>query len=134
MNQTSTGQRTVMVVEDFDDTRHLLRLLLERQGYYVLEATNGQRAVELAKTEHPRLILMDLSLPVLDGLSATRQIREQGFLNDVLIVAVTAHQEREYKEKALAAGCDDFVNKPLDFDQLETLLRRFMPVHREHSE
>ncbi|HEX8072158.1 MAG TPA: response regulator [Pyrinomonadaceae bacterium] len=134
MNQTSAHQRTVMVVEDFDDTRQLLRLLLERQGYYVLEANNGRSAVELAKSAHPRLILMDLSLPVLDGLSATRQIREQGFLNDVLIVAVTAHQEREYKEKALAAGCDDFVNKPLDFDRLEALLRRFMPVHREHSE
>ena len=134
MNQTSAHQRTVMVVEDFDDTRQLLRLLLERQGYYVLEANNGRSAVELAKSAHPRLILMDLSLPVLDGLSATRQIREQGFLNDVLIVAVTAHQEREYKEKALAAGCDAFVNKPLDFDRLEALLRRFMPVHREHSE
>ncbi len=134
MPVTSAEPRTVMVVEDFDDTRQLLKLLLERAGYYVLEATNGQHAVELAKSAHPRLILMDLSLPVLDGLSATRQIREQGFLNDVLIVAVTAHQEREYRDRALAAGCNDFVNKPLDFDQLEALLRKFMPVHRECAE
>ena len=134
MQGTSAAPHTVMVVEDFEDTRQLLKLLLERKGYYVLEAANGQRAVELAKSAHPRLILMDLSLPVLDGLSATRQIREQGFLNDVLIVAVTAHQEREYREKALAAGCDDFVNKPLDFDRLEALLSKFMPVHRGHAE
>ena len=134
MQGTSAAPHTVMVVEDFEDTRQLLKLLLERKGYYVLEAANGQRAVELAKSAHPRLILMDLSLPVLDGLSATRQIREQGFLNDVLIVAVTAHQEREYREKALAAGCDDFVNKPLDFDRLEALLSNFMPVHREHAD
>jgi CheY-like chemotaxis protein len=134
MEITSADPRTVMVVEDFDDTREFLKLLLERKGYYVLEAANGQRAVELAKSEHPRVILMDLSLPVLDGISATRQIREQGFLNDVLIVAVTAHHEREYKERALAAGCDEFVNKPVDFDRLEALLRKFLPVHREHSE
>lgn len=134
MEATSAGSRTVMVVEDFDDTRQLLKVLLELKGYYVLEATNGQRAVELATREHPRLILMDLSLPVLDGISATKQIRAQGFLNDVLIVAVTAHQEREYRERAFAAGCDDFVNKPLDFDQLEALLRKFLPVHREVSE
>ena len=123
-----------MVVEDFDDTRALLKLLLERKGYYVLEAANGQRAVELAKSAHPRLILMDLSLPVLDGLSATKQIREQGFLSDVLIIAITAHQEREYRDKALAAGCDEFVNKPVDFDRLEALLSKFMPIHRGYAE
>ena len=131
---TSAEPRTVMVVEDFDDTRALLKLVLERKGYYVLEAANGQRAVELAKSQHPRLILMDLSLPVLDGLSATKQIREQSFLRDVLIVAVTAHHGREYREKALAAGCDDFVNKPVDFNQLEALLSKFLPIHREHAE
>jgi two-component system, cell cycle response regulator DivK len=125
---------TVMVVEDFDDTRALLKLLLERKGYYVLEATDGQRAVELAKSARPRLILMDLSLPVLDGLSATKEIRAQGFLSDVSIVAVTAHRGREYREQALAAGCDDFVNKPVDFDLLEALLSKFMPIHRAHTE
>ena len=134
MQTILAAPHTIMVVEDFDDTRALLKLVLEQKGYYVLEAANGQRAVELAKSEHPRLILMDLSLPVLDGLSATKQIRAQGFLNDVLIVAVTAHQEREYREKAFAAGCDEFVNKPVDFDRLEALLRKFMPVQREHAE
>jgi two-component system cell cycle response regulator DivK len=134
MQTNLADPHTIMVVEDFDDTRAMLKLLLERKGYYVLEAANGQRAVELAKSAHPRLILMDLSLPVLDGLSATRQIRAQGFLSDVLIVAVTAHQEREYREKALAAGCDDFVNKPVDFDRLEALLSKFMPIHRAHAE
>lgn len=134
MGETSADSRTVMVVEDFDDTRRMMRVLLEMSGYYVLEAENGEKAVELAKSAHPKAILMDLSLPVLDGLSATRQIREQGFLSDVLIVAVTAHGESEYKEKALAAGCDDFINKPLDFNKLETLLGQFMPVSAERSE
>jgi two-component system cell cycle response regulator DivK len=134
MQTASADPHTVMVVEDFDDTRALLRLLIERKGYCVLEAANGQRAVELAKSAHPRLILMDLSLPVLDGLSATKQIRAQDALRDVLIVAITAHHGREYREKALAAGCDDFVNKPVDFDRLEALLSKLMPVHREHAE
>jgi two-component system cell cycle response regulator DivK len=127
------GPRPVLVVEDFDDTRLMMRMLLEMKGYYVLEAENGQRAVELAKDSNPKVILMDLSLPVLDGLSATKQIREQGFLNDVLIVAVTAHTEDGYRQKALEAGCDDFINKPLDFGKLEALLGKFMPVSCEHS-
>ncbi len=120
---------TVLVVEDFDDTRFLMKLSLERQGYRVLEAVDGQRAVEVAASERPDLILMDLSLPVLDGLSATRRIRENSELRGVPIVAVTAHGEAQYRDKAMAAGCDDFFNKPIDFHKLEGVMRRHLTPH-----
>src|SRR3712207_8036540 len=87
-------QRTVMVVEDFEDNRFMMRRLLEMSGYRVVEAVNGQEAVEVAARERPDLILMDLSLPLLDGLAATRRIREQPDLRAVPIVAVSAHDTR----------------------------------------
>jgi CheY-like chemotaxis protein len=118
---------TVLVVEDFEDNRFMMRRLLEMSGYQVLEATNGAEAVELAGREHPDLILMDLSLPVLDGLAATRRIRNQGGLSKVPIIAVSAHDTADFHAEALAAGCNDYVTKPIDFDQLESLLSRLLP-------
>ena len=118
---------TVMVVEDFEDNRFMMRRLLEMSGYRVLEAINGEEAVELAHREHPQLILMDLSLPQLDGLAATRRIRQHADLRDVPIVAVSAHDTADFHADALAAGCNDYVTKPIDFDQLEALLNRLLP-------
>jgi CheY-like chemotaxis protein len=118
---------TVMVVEDFEDNRFMMRRLLEMSGYRVLEAVNGEEAVELAKRERPGLILMDLSLPQLDGLAATRRIRQYPELRDVPIVAVSAHDTADFHADALAAGCNDYVTKPIDFDQLEALLSRLLP-------
>ena len=89
-------QPTVMVVEDFEDNRFMMRRLLEMSGYQVLEAVNGEEAVELAKRERPSLILMDLSLPLLDGLAATRRIRQEAELRDVPIVAVSAHDTADF--------------------------------------
>jgi two-component system, cell cycle response regulator DivK len=120
------AQLTVMVVEDFEDNRFMMRRLLEMSGYRVVEATNGQEAVETARLEHPDLILMDLSLPLLDGLAATRRIREQTELRDVPIVAVSAHDTADFHADALAAGCNEYVTKPIDFDQLEDLLARLI--------
>ena len=119
--------RTIMIVEDFEDNRFMMRRLLEMSGYQVLEAVNGVEAVEMAKREHPHLILMDLSLPLLDGLAATRRIRQQEDLRDVPIVAVSAHDTADFHADALAAGCNDYVTKPIDFDQLEALLGRLLP-------
>ena len=113
---------TVMVVEDFEDNRFMMRRLLEMSGYRVVEAVNGQEAVEVAARERPDLILMDLSLPLLDGLAATRRIREQPALRAVPIVAVSAHDTADFHADALAAGCNEYVTKPIDFDQLESLL------------
>src|SRR5215208_2356537 len=117
----------VMVVEDFEDNRFMMRRLLEMSGYRVLEAINGEEAVELAHRERPQLILMDLSLPQLDGLAATRRIRQHADLRDVPIVAVSAHDTADFHADALAAGCNDYVTKPIDFDQLEALLSRLLP-------
>lgn len=120
------GLLTILVVEDFEDNRFMLRRLLEMSGYRVVEAVNGEQAVEAAVRERPKLILMDLSLPKLDGLAATRRIREQDGLSHVPIVAVSAHDTTDFHEDALAAGCNEYVTKPIDFDQLESLLKRLL--------
>lgn len=118
---------TIMVVEDFEDNRFMMRRLLEMSGYHVLEAVNGEEAVEIARRERPNLILMDLSLPLLDGLAATRRIRQEESLREVPIVAVSAHDTADFHAEALAAGCNDYVTKPIDFDQLEALLEKLLP-------
>ncbi len=124
MSEKSGAGKTVLVVEDFEDNRFMMRRLLEMSGYRVVEAVNGQQAVEAAAAERPDLILMDLSLPVLDGLAATRRIREQDGLGRVPIVAVSAHDSADFHAEALAAGCNEYVTKPIDFDQLVQLLDR----------
>jgi CheY-like chemotaxis protein len=126
MNKGNNGDLTIMVVEDFEDNRFMMRRLLEMSGYRVVEAEDGQEAVELATRELPNLILMDLSLPVLDGLAATRRIREHAELRMVPIVAVSAHDTADFHADALAAGCNEYVTKPIDFDQLDDLLDRLL--------
>ncbi|HEX8494239.1 MAG TPA: response regulator [Pyrinomonadaceae bacterium] len=126
-NQNGNLPQTVMVVEDFEDNRFMMRRLLEMSGYRVLEAINGEEAVEVAQRERPSLILMDLSLPLLDGLAATRRIRQVEELRRIPIVAVSAHDTADFHADALAAGCNDYVTKPIDFDQLEALLSRLLP-------
>ena len=126
MAEQSSAEVTVLVVEDFEDNRFMMRRLLEMSGYRVIEAVNGQEAVETARRERPDLILMDLSLPLLDGLAATRRIREQDGLGKVPIVAVSAHDTADFHADALAAGCNEYVTKPIDFDQLESLLSRLV--------
>lgn len=118
--------RKVLVVEDFEDNRFMMKRLLEMSGYQVVEAINGQEAIEVAQRELPDLILMDLSLPLLDGLSATRRIRVRPELEKVPIVAVSAHDTADFHAEALAAGCNEYVTKPIDFDELESLLKRLI--------
>ena len=119
--------KTVLVVEDFEDNRFMMRRLLEMSGYRVVEAVNGREAVERAVEVRPDLILMDLSLPYLDGLAATRRIRQHDGLSRVPIVAVSAHDTADFHADALAAGCNEYVTKPIDFDHLERLLSRLLP-------
>jgi CheY-like chemotaxis protein len=116
----------LLVVEDFEDSRFMMRRLLEMAGYNVVEATDGEQAVKLATEKHPSVILMDLSLPKLDGLSAARRIRKQEGVHHVPIVAVSAHDGPESRREALAAGCDEYLTKPIDFDQLNALVTRFL--------
>ena len=115
-----------MVVEDYDDTRLLLKHALEGLGYSVLEASNGQEAVDLAGREHPDLILMDLDLPILDGIAATQRIRQQSDLEKVPIVAVTAYPMSYTHVKAFAKGCDEYMSKPIDISELASVVRRYL--------
>jgi len=104
----------------------MMRRLLEMSGYEVVEATNGEEAVRLAESERPQIILMDLSLPVIDGLAATRAIRKLDGLAETPIVAVSAHDTSDFQSEALAAGCNSYITKPIDFSQLEALIARLL--------
>jgi CheY-like chemotaxis protein len=117
---------TVMVVEDYDDTRLLLKRALEARGYRVVEAINGQEAVSIAVRELPDLILMDLDLPILDGIAATQQLRHKPELDKVPIIAVTAYPLSFTRVKAFAKGCNEYMGKPIDLEELESLLTRYL--------
>lgn len=119
-----------LVVEDFEDSRFMMRRLLEMAGYEVHEASDGEQAVRIAVEVRPALILMDLSLPKMDGLAATRQIRHKKGLKHLPIIAVSAHDSAESRRDALAAGCDEYVTKPIDFDRLSELIERFLPPEK----
>ena len=121
-----TEPLTVLLVEDTEDNRFMMRRLLEMAGYHVIEAMNGEEAVKLAKTGSPRLILMDLSLPVIDGLAATRLIRKLPELESVPIIAVSAHDTSDFQSEAIEAGCNSYVTKPIDFNELEELIAHLL--------
>ena len=112
----------VLLVEDTEDNRFMMRRLLEMSSYEVVEAVNGKQAVEVAVQEQPDVILMDLSLPLIDGLGATRRIRQINELSQVPIIAVSAHDTSDFHNEAVAAGCDAYITKPIDFAQLEELV------------
>lgn len=117
---------TVLLVEDTEDNRQMMRRLLEMSGFRVVEATNGKEAVEVASQVQPQIILMDLSLPIIDGLAATREIRNRPELNAVPIVAVSAHDTADFHSEALDAGCDAYVTKPINYTELEDLVNRLI--------
>ena len=123
MSTATNGPRTILVVDDFDDTRLLLRTWLERRGFRVVEAENGIQAIDRAETESPDLIIMDMQMPQLDGLSATRRIRKLESMNSVPIVAVSAYGADQFREQALAAGCNEYVSTPFEPATLEGIIR-----------
>jgi len=108
----------VLYVEDNDDNVFMLKNRLTRKGYTVVIASDGAQGVSMAETEQPEIILMDLSLPVLDGWEATRHIKSSEETRHIPVIALTAHAMTGDKEKALAAGCDDFDTKPVEIDRL----------------
>jgi CheY-like chemotaxis protein len=128
MSEQKAPGLTVLVVEDDEDIRLFMRLSLEELGYRVVEASNGEEAVDMAWRTCPNAILMDLSLPQVDGLTATRRIREDPQMKEVPIVAVTAHHEAQFRANALAAGCSAYTTKPVDINWLDDLLRQLLPV------
>jgi CheY-like chemotaxis protein len=117
--------KTVLIVEDYEDTREFMKILLESYGYKVIEAADGIEAIDRVKQYHPDLILMDISLPFVDGLTATRTIRDFDVDSQVPIIAVTAFG-KTYYSKAIEAGCDDLIDKPIDFDTLEPILKGYL--------
>ena len=126
MTTSSQPPRTILVVDDFDDTRLLLRTWLERRGFRVVEAENGIEAVDFATSESPDLIIMDMEMPQLDGLAATRRIRQQSKLSGVPIVAVSAYGADQFRALALEAGCDEYVSTPFEPLALEGIIRQLM--------
>jgi CheY-like chemotaxis protein len=122
----------ILVAEDDEDNRFLMKTLLELRGYTVVEASNGQEAVELAARAKPDLVLMDLKMPLLNGLAATRSIRQhaKSRVRRVPIVALSAYDPAQHRAVAMAAGCDDYVLKPVDYDRLETLIESLLAKRR----
>jgi CheY-like chemotaxis protein len=117
--------KKVLIAEDYADTRTMMRYLLQHFGYEVLEAADGHEAIEVTRNNHPDLILMDISMPNMDGLMATKEIRRIDGCGTIPIIAVTAYG-RSYYRQAIEAGCDDLINKPLDFDNLQPILEQFL--------
>ena len=120
---------TVMVVDDADDIRELICMQLRRKGYRVVEAANGAEAVRLSSLEHPGLILMDLSMPVMDGYEATRRIHGCKETSGIPIVAVSAFCDSYNRQQAMEAGCVECVGKPVDFTHIHRLLKTHLQVH-----
>ena len=108
----------ILYVEDNDDNVYVVRQRLTRAGFTVLVAADGAQGIALATAEQPDLILMDLSLPILDGWEATRRLKEATRTKHIPIIALSAHAMTGDREKALAAGCDDYDTKPIDFARL----------------
>jgi CheY-like chemotaxis protein len=123
LNNQNDGRRTILIVDDFDDTRLLLKTWLQKKGFRVVEAEDGNRAVAAAEHDRPDLIIMDVEMPELDGLEATRRIRKLENFAGVPIVAVSAYGADQYREHALAAGCNEYVSTPFEPEELERLIR-----------
>jgi two-component system cell cycle response regulator DivK len=119
--------RRILVVEDQEDNRQILRDLLLNSGYEMIEAGDGEAAVTAAATHHPDLILMDIQLPILDGYEATRRIRADPSLKDIPIIVVTSYALSGDETKARAAGCNDYVAKPYSPRVLLAKIREYVP-------
>ena len=117
--------KRILIVEDVELNRDLLVQLLEEE-YEILTAADGAAGVELARRERPDLILMDLSLPVVDGWEATRRLKAEAATRAIPVIALTAHAMRGDEERAWACGCDDYLTKPVDEDRLFERLARHL--------
>lgn len=126
MNVKPDDAPTVLIVDDFDDMRSVLRHWLERRSYKVVEAVDGDEAIEVARRERPALILMDIGLPHRSGISATYKIRKVPELSGTPIVALTAYGAVDLHAEALKAGCVKCLTKPIDSDELDQLLSNLL--------
>ncbi len=112
----------ILLVEDFDDTRLMMKMWLEKRGYLVIEAETGEQAITLAQREEPDLIIMDVMMPGMNGLDATQRIRQYQALRRTPIVAVSAYGADEYRRLAIQAGCNEYVSTPFEPTALAELI------------
>lgn len=123
----------ILLAEDNPQNRRLAQFLLTTRGYVVYEATTGKEALELARTHRPDLILMDLQLPGLDGFAATRLLKEDAATMDIPVVALTAFAMQGDREKALEAGCDGYITKPIDTKEFPVAVNHYLASARARA-
>jgi DNA-binding response OmpR family regulator len=123
----------ILIVEDHEDTRFLLRYVMETRGYQVIEAADGEEGVVVASATQPDLILMDTDLPHVDGLAATKRIRAFSALNDVRVIFISGHAQPEARLAALATGGTDYLVKPVQLSELEAAVERELIRFRTHK-
>lgn len=128
MRSKNSYRPTVLVVDDFDDMRTILKLWLERRGYRVVEAADGENALQVAREERPRVILMDIGMPRRSGISAAYKIQKDPELRRIPIVAITAYETADLHDAAMEAGCVDCLCKPVDGVELDALLGRLLQI------
>jgi CheY-like chemotaxis protein len=124
----------ILLVEDNEMNLDMLSRRLEKRGHHVLVATDGATGVNMARADQPNLILMDMSLPVMDGWEATRRIKAAAETRHIPIIALTAHAIAGDRERCLEAGCDDYENKPVKFPQLIAKINTFLGITEDSGE
>lgn len=121
--------KKVLIVEDYEDTRKMMCVLLSLQGYKVVEATNGEEAVEVATRELPDLVLMDISMPVMDGFEATRLLKEQEETKHIPVIALSAHLNNgDWRVKIREVGAEECLDKPIDVELLRLTMKQYVPT------
>ena len=116
----------ILIAEDLDENRIALKLMLKLAGFEPLEASDGEQALEMVRRERPDLVLMDISLPILDGLQATRKLRADTGLEQLPIIIVSAYDSPETRDEARASGGTDYISKPIEFDQLKEMIVKYL--------
>jgi len=118
--------RRILLVEDNDSSREMLSRRLRKHSFEVTTATNGQEALDMVRREPPDVILLDMSLPVMDGWAAVRELRADAGIRHIPVIALTAHAAREDRERSIEAGCDDHETKPVDMPRLLSTIERWL--------
>ena len=119
---------TILLVEDNLHNRRIFQGVLAHAGFHVIEAEDGERAIELAHADHPDLILMDLSIPIIDGWECTRRLKADAATRPIPIIALTAHAMRGDEERARAAGCDGYLSKPISPKRVVEEVKRVLQL------
>jgi len=118
--------KKILVVDDNKDNRELVVKVLRRHGYDIIEAADGEEALKKAETERPVLILMDISLPKIDGYEVTRRLKRQEYFKGIPIIALTAHAMKGDREKALCSGCEGYISKPINVRDLPEQIKQYL--------